>query len=259
MRSRYVFGDSDLAARRLEVLNRVFRPTSEPLLKELAASAPELAIDLGCGPGVCTQFLADTVRSRRVVGLDSSGRFIDLARAHATDRIQFYEHDVTAVPFPVGPADLLYGRFLMTHLREPGVLFARWASQLRPGGHLVVEDANEIQTDHAVLGAYLQVLADLLAHQGNQLYVGRALHGLPDLQGLHRERSEVARLPVAKADAAAMFWMNLQNWKSEPFVLARVGPDGVEAMEAQLQELAATEDERSDIEWGVRQIVYRRV
>ena len=129
---RYLFGDSDLAAHRLEVLHRVFRPTSETMLREVASQGVGLAIDLGCGPGVCTRFLAENLNAEQVIGLDSSPGFIALAQAQATERIQFAVHDVTVVPFPVGPADLLYGRYLMTHLREPGIVFARWASQSCP-------------------------------------------------------------------------------------------------------------------------------
>ena len=45
--------------------------------------------------------------------------FLELARAAARGGIAFLEHDVTAVPFPEGPADLAYCRFLMTHLADP--------------------------------------------------------------------------------------------------------------------------------------------
>jgi hypothetical protein len=173
-------------------------------------------------------------------------------------RIQFHRHDVTTTPFPVSPADLLYGRFLVTHLGDPSVLFARWATQLRPGGLLIVEDANDIDTDHSTLRAYLEVVAALLAHQGNQLYVGRSLHELADPTGLRRERSEVPRLPVATAQAATMFWMNLQTWKADPFVVSQFGPVHIARIESELATLMAVTGGRSDIEWEVRQLVYRR-
>jgi hypothetical protein len=56
-----------------------------------------------------------------------------------------------------------------------------------------------------------------------------------------------------------MFWMNLQTWKAHPFVVAHFGTDHIAAVEAELEELAGRNDKRSDIEWGMRQIVYRRV
>lgn len=254
---RYLFGDSDLAAHRLEVLHEVFSETSRPLLQEAASQPISLAIDLGCGPGVCTHFLAETVGCDRAVGLDSSSRFIALAQARATERVQFRVHDVTVVPFPVGSADLLYGRYLLTHLHEPATRLARWASVLRPGGRIVVEDAELIHTDQPTLRAYLELVAALLAHQGHQLYLGPTLDKLPTPDGLRREVSRVARLPVATAQAARMFWMNLPAWKADPFVTYRYGEGRIASLDHQLRALIDADQERSDIEWGIRQLVYR--
>src|SRR5688500_11612077 len=131
---RYLFGDSDLAARRLEIVHAAFASASRALLQEVVGQGIDLAIDLGCGPGVCTQFLAAVTGCKQAVGLDRSDRFIALARARVIERVQFRVHDVTVIPFPVGPADLLYSRLLLTHLREPEALLGRWASQLRDGG-----------------------------------------------------------------------------------------------------------------------------
>jgi trans-aconitate 2-methyltransferase len=256
---RYLFGDSDIAAHRLEIVHEVFAATSRPLLQEVVSPGIDLAIDLGCGPGVCTHFLAEVTGCARAVGLDSSQRFITLARARATARVEFQRHDVTAVPFPMGPADLLYCRLLLTHLHDPGGALARWATQLRPGGQLVIEEVEDIDTTQPVLRDYLDVLAALLAHQHNELYIGPALHELPDPEGLRRELSRVARLPVATFQAATMFLLNLQAWGTQDFVTAQFGAATVAALADGLRKLTVIEGGRTEIEWGMRQIVHRRV
>jgi len=256
---RYLFGDSDLAAHRLEIVHEVFSQASRPLLQETAAAKRiGLAMDLGCGPGVCTRFLAEVTGCDRAVGLDNSERFIALAQARSSARVQFRLHDVAAVPFPVGPADLMYCRFLLTHLREPEVMPAQWATQLQPGGRLVMEEVEQIDAADPTLRTYLEVLAALLAHQGGRLYIGPALNRLPEPEGLHRELSEVTPLPVSTAKAATMFLMNLQAWKNEAFVRARFGDTTIASIETRLRELTEIDARRSDIEWGMRQILYRR-
>jgi len=256
---RYLFGDSDLAARRLEIVHAVFAEASRPLLHATAAAKRiGLAIALGCGPGVCTRFLAEVTGCYRAVGLDSSEQFIALAQARSSERVQFRLHDVAVVPFPVGPADLLYCRFLLTHLGDPEVMPARWATQLQPGGRLVMEEVEQIDAADPTLRTYLEVLAALLAHQGGRLYIGPALNRLPEPEGLHRELSRVTPLPVSTAKAATMFSMNLQAWKNEAFVRARFGDPTIASIETRLRELTEIDARRSDIEWGMRQILYRR-
>lgn len=143
---RYAFGDSDLAARRLQLLGEVFAPSTRAFLQASVSREPSLVVDLGCGPGYTTHFLAETLPCGRAVGLDHSDHFISLAQQTATQRVSFQAHDVTQVPFPTGPADLLYCRFLLTHLRDPEAVVARWTDQLRPGGLLLMEEAESRRT-----------------------------------------------------------------------------------------------------------------
>jgi SAM-dependent methyltransferase len=91
---RYVFADTEVAERRLALVAEVFAPMTTAFLRGAAAAAPELAVDLGCGPGHTTRLLASVVQSARTVGLDGSARFIEAARASAADGVEFLVHDV---------------------------------------------------------------------------------------------------------------------------------------------------------------------
>ena len=142
----YLFGDTDLAARRLEVLARVFREPTRAFLRDAVSTAPAVAVDLGCGPGFTTRLLAETLACRQTVGLDSSQFFIDHASSITIPAVSFELHDVTALPLPVDPIDLLYSRFLLTHLPHPSELVTRWIGELRPGGLLLLEEPEWIET-----------------------------------------------------------------------------------------------------------------
>jgi trans-aconitate 2-methyltransferase len=116
-RSEYLFGDSDIAAQRLKMLAGVYQESTRVFLQNAAGSAHfPLALDLGCGPGFTTRLVAATVLCDRVIGFDASAGFIEMARRDANERLSFLQHDVTAVPFPCERANLIFARFLLTHL-----------------------------------------------------------------------------------------------------------------------------------------------
>src|SRR5690348_7426963 len=120
----YTFGDSDLAAERLRLLADAFAPSSRAFVGRLGREPVRLAIDLGCGPGYTTALLAAGTGATATIGLDSSPRFLARAWRQAPRGVAFGEHDVTRVPFPAPLADLIYGRFVVTHLPDAGAAIA---------------------------------------------------------------------------------------------------------------------------------------
>ena len=254
--STYAFGDSDLAAERLARVAEVFEPTSERFLAGAVRGPVGLAIDLGCGPGHTTRLLARTLRPARTVGLDASARFIEAATGADGGSPEFLQHDVTVVPFPVGPADLVYARLLLSHLDDPAAALAAWATQLQPGGLLLLDEVEWIRTDEPALATYLEVAAKLLERRGHRLDPGPALDALPDPPGLRRQASAVATFSPGVHRAATMFGLNLEVWGDDPFVRAN-HPGLKERLLTELAALAATPG-RDGITWGMRQIAYRR-
>ena len=164
--------------------------------------------------------------------------------------MSFQRHDVTGVPFPIGPAELAYCRFLLTHLRDPAAVLTAWATALAPGTLLAVEEVEWIETTSATFREYLGIVEALLARSGGALYVGRRLDAFGDAGALRRHSSAVTRLPVADRRAAAMFALNLAAWGDGDQSLARLG--------ALLRATAESADDTSTITWGLRQIVFER-
>ena len=256
--SRYAFGDTNLAASRLATVAEVFAPTSRSFLSDFAQGPFDLALDLGCGPGHTTRLVAEVLRPRRVVGMDRSEYFVSLARSTATTGISFVEHDVTVAPFPTGAADLIYCRFLLTHLAHPQSQVEEWSTQLRPGGILLLDEVEWIRTTDPVFGAYLEIVAAMLDSQGNKLYVGPLLETMPDPVGLLRRSSRLVSLVPASHQAAEMFLMNLRVWRDEPFVRETYGEETLSNLASNLATLAEP-GSSGEIVWGLRQLAYRRV
>src|SRR6185312_12833039 len=126
----YTFGDSDLAAERLRFLAEAFAPSSRAFVSRLGREPVRLAIDLGCGPGYTTALLHAATRAATTIGLDNSPRFLARAWRQSARGVAFGEHDIAEVPFPTAPADLIYGRFIVTHLAEPSDVIGRWAEAI---------------------------------------------------------------------------------------------------------------------------------
>ena len=256
----YAFGDSALAARRLGLLARVFEPTSRSFLAaavHLAGSPVELAVDLGCGPGHTTRLLVSVLRPRRTVGLDQSAFFVGLAAEDPPPGASFAVHDVTAVPFPCPPAGLLYCRFLLGHLADPAGTLAGWATQLTPGGLLLVDEVERIRTGQPALGGYLEVASALLAARGHALEIGPRLHRLPDPPGLARRLDRAAPLLPPAARAAEMFAQNLAVWRDEAVRCGVATGADLDRLAVGLAEVAAGRVEGT-IAWELRQLVLQR-
>ena len=257
-RLSYALGHSEIAATRLEMVARLFDPATRLFLREAGGATRNLAIDLGCGPGHTTALLAEVLRCRRTVGFDLSVEFIERARGEGSDRVAFHVHDVTAVPFPEGPADLVYCRFLLSHLCDPVANIARWATQLRPGGLLMLDEVESIATSSPALERYLEILDQMLRSQSNQLYIGPELDRAAVPPSLAKRKSGILEFSVSPSEAAAMFALNLRTWRDHPFVRTHVEEGEVQRLERELDALQSHVPKGVEIIWKLRHLIYER-
>ena len=251
----YAFGDTDVEAARLALVTEVFGPTSEELLTQAVEHPPVLAYDLGCGPGHTTRVVAKATGATLTVGLERSAYHLARARAGTPEGVRFVTWDVTELPFPAGPADLVYARLLLTHLQDPVAVASSWVTQLNLGGLLVVDELEWIATDHPVLQAHLHLAASLVGTTGAQMCAGPVLAGLGDVPGLRQHLRRVVELPVPTADAAAMFEMSLQAW-GEGIVAAGLCDRGELFELARALSVLRDSPATGEITWGLHQAVY---
>jgi trans-aconitate 2-methyltransferase len=255
----YLFKDTDIAAQRLRVLADVFAPASYTFLHDSVDSAPQLALDLGCGPGYTTPLLANTTHAAHTIGLDSSEHFLTIAAQSTTSNISYIHHDVTQVPFPTGQSDLIFCRMLLTHLRDPRSIIERWSTQLHTHGLLLLEEVEQIDTELPIFRTYLDILATLLEQQQNQLYIGPSLDKQQITHGLQQRMNRIYHLPVSTKQAATMFSLNIRSWKDQPFIQQMYAASTIDELEHNLQALVVTSTAIDEIEWSMRQIVYERL
>jgi SAM-dependent methyltransferase len=237
---KYTFGDNERAAARLELLARAFEPSLRAFVTRWAPPEVACAFDLGCGPGHTTRVLSELLDGT-VVGVELSPAHLLRARASAGGhpKIRFLEGDVVQGPAQTGSADVVYSRFLLTHLRGPAEVLSRWARALRRGGRLLVQETAQLASEHPALAAYYAHVGRLQAHYGQVLEVGRELESLvvcPELCTLHF-RIEPVELPAALM--AELHSRNLATWREDPFARTAFDADELDRIAAGLEAVAA--------------------
>ena len=221
----YTFGDDDVAARRLDLLAHVYAPATRALLARWAPPTVGLALDLGCGPGHTTLLLHELTGAARTVGVERSPAYAAAARAYLADvpGAEVVEHDVTTSPLPLpirdgdaAGADLVFARFLLTHLSQPRRALEVWAEALAPGGRLVVQETARLVSRDPALGRYYELVAELQALHDQALDVGSQLPELAAAAGLQVEHAARRPLNQRPAEMAALHVLNLRTWRHDP-------------------------------------------
>lgn len=103
------------------------------------------ALDLGCGPGFFSILLAE--KGCAVDAIDMSAGMLAQARANVEAavpgaNVAFHQCDAALPPFDDATFDIVTSRNLTWLMREPEQTYAEWLRVLRPGGKLLVFDAN---------------------------------------------------------------------------------------------------------------------
>lgn len=94
-------------------------------------------LEVGCGTGQITGWLAETVAPGRVTAMDFSPAMLDLARARGVVA-DFYQGDICQGPPPGGPFDVALCFNAFPHFRDQDAALRHLAAALRAGGQLVV-------------------------------------------------------------------------------------------------------------------------
>jgi len=247
MAGTYTFGDDDVAVRRIGLVADLFDASSRALLARATAGAgpPARAVDLGCGPGWTTRLVAEMCRPSHTVGLDASSRYLAAARATTDDaRVDYALHDVTRVPLPGGPADLIHARLVLAHLPAPLALARRWATQLRPGGTLVLDEVEHIDAPAGALRAYEDLVTALVAAEGGTMAAGPLLAPLG---------GDCVAVRVPREEAARMFGLNLVAWGAGAVARGLATAAEVETLAGAL----AAVPSGPPVRWTLRQVIWR--
>ena len=100
-------------------------------------------LDVGAGPGFISIILAEAGFS--VTAVDFAETMLQEARVNAgavAEKITFVQSDALNLPFDKEVFDVVFSRNLMWNIQFPDKAYEEWLRVLKPGGLLLVFDAN---------------------------------------------------------------------------------------------------------------------
>jgi ubiquinone/menaquinone biosynthesis C-methylase UbiE len=270
-RSEYVLGQSERAARRLEIQDAHFGEISERLLDELQLKPTDRVIELGCGPGSLSKRIVRRLGAGGVlVGVDASEGLINQARqalaSEAPARFEPVVADISGLGNWLQGADVVIGRAVLHHVPMVEIVLGRLQTIVRPGtrlGFLEPDFRSPVARLGKLISAGRKELEPLLkwAIVINELYlsnrispdVGATLARTLELAGCVDVRSTWTQFPSDSlvAENMIMFYDEVRER------IASLGIQSIEETDRQQRLLRALPSGPLPAAWGMFRVVCR--
>jgi SAM-dependent methyltransferase len=179
----------DGEGRRLALMSRLLDPMHRRHIRELGIAPEGKALEVGCGNGSISAWLAEQVApGGSVVGLDLD---LSLITARAPD-LEFRQGDILAGPVDPGTFDLITARAILHHVADAELAIANLVAGLAPGGSILLIEPDFLPVSVADPPPVREFWNGWLAwsrDQGIDYHVGRTLaprlaaHGLGQVEG----------------------------------------------------------------------------
>jgi SAM-dependent methyltransferase len=131
----------DSEAERLRLLERIADPRTERLLTDAAIGPGWDCAELGAGGGSVARWMADQVGpTGSVLALDLDAALLDQLRD--VPHVTVQEADLAFSPLPRESFDVVHTRNLLMHLPDRERILGELVAATKPGGVLVIEEAD---------------------------------------------------------------------------------------------------------------------
>jgi demethylmenaquinone methyltransferase/2-methoxy-6-polyprenyl-1,4-benzoquinol methylase len=134
----------------LERMNRFQEAEGRRIIADLALPAGSRGLDVGCGVGLYTLWLAEAAGAdAQVIGIEPTAERVEHARALCgprlgPPRLAFQQGDGTALPWPAATFDWVWCGDALHHILETERALREFLRVLRPGGRLVVKESQAV-------------------------------------------------------------------------------------------------------------------
>lgn len=216
---QYVIRGGTEGRERLRVLARTLHPTTTWLLDRLGLGPGMGCLDVGCGGGDVTVELARRVGpTGRALGIDIDETTLEVARREAhelgIENVEFAAVDVRA-PAALPEFDLVYARFLLTHLKDPEGVIGLLRDRVRSGGILAVEEidfsGSYTVPDFDAYHRYHDLYVAVVQRRGGDPNIGRRLPLLLARGGFENVEISVVQPMAVAGDAKLLNPLTMQN------------------------------------------------
>jgi ubiquinone/menaquinone biosynthesis C-methylase UbiE len=143
--SEYLLGVNERELARLQFQHAIWGPVTQSFLQRLGTTAGWRCLDVGAGPGLVTTDLRELVgESGEVIALDPSELYITWLEQQVARRnwsnVRCIQGTAEEAPLPRGHFDIVFVRWVIAFVPNPGKFLARLAATLKPGGILAIQD-----------------------------------------------------------------------------------------------------------------------
>lgn len=172
----YILGNQDGEIARLQVQAAFFEPLTKQTLLNAGLKKGMRCIDIGCGSGSVTRFMADTVgEDGYVVGVDIDNRYLEYCSRSISSRqknIEFVHDDICKSRLDTEERfDIVYSRFMFHHLTNKREAVRSMKRMAKKGGSILIQDL-----DHAP-GSWLCYPENKFVDTLRKLYVALIKNG----------------------------------------------------------------------------------
>jgi predicted O-methyltransferase YrrM len=242
----YVLRGGVKGAERLRQLAAVKWPTTKILLDKVGLRPGWRCLDVGCGIGAVALHMAQAVGSSgNVVGLDLDADCLELARKNAQTLGLSAEFRLGMVGDlrEACAYDLVFARFVLTHLRDPAHALSRMAQAVRPGGVVVVEDiqftGHFCYPDCSAFARYVDLYQQVVRHRGGDANIGPRLVGLFLDAGLAPVELEVIQPTYRQGLGKRLAGVTMEHIREAVVAAGLASDDEISAIVAELDRFAA--------------------
>jgi len=179
----YSIGGGDEGSQRLAILGRTLEQSTMEFLKRTDLRKGINALDLGCGTGKVTAILAKMIGDQgKVLGVDISELNIKIATNYTESKqiknASFETLDAYKLKSE-NKYDVIYSRFLLSHLSNPQIVLANMLRALTSGGALLIEETDFSghfsYPTSTYFDQYVSLYQDLLKKRGADANMGQGL------------------------------------------------------------------------------------
>ncbi|MDH6144323.1 SAM-dependent methyltransferase [Kitasatospora sp. GP30] len=180
------------AGRRFDAIAELFDAWTLQHVDRLGVTAGYHCWEVGAGgPGIARALAQRVGPTGRVLASDLD---INWLTTLLTDTVEVRRHDITQDPLPDEQFDLVHARLVLVHLPDRAEVLRKLVSSVRPGGWLVIEDADpalqplacpdEFGPNEELANRVRRSFRARLAERGVDLAFGRTLPRLLRAAGL---------------------------------------------------------------------------
>lgn len=197
---------------RLALMSHLLDPLHQSLLERLGLRPGWRCLEIGCGNGSVSRWLAGKVGPKgHVVASDLDLRYMDDLRA---PNLKVRQLDILKDQIEAGAYDLVTARAVLHHVKSPKKAVQHMAQFLKPGGVLLSIEPDFLPATVASpqpLRAFWQAWLEWSKSVGIDYFIGRKMPGFLSATGLDKVAAEGTTALYRGKSPWAEYWLETLN------------------------------------------------